>query len=454
MKVSNRLGFFAKKCMSSRRSIVAAVASMVVLSGLDPNPAAADPLFGAPLSFDVGFHPECVAIGDFNGDGKPDLATANNGFFPGTVSVLLGNGDGTFAPKTDYEAAQQLTSSVAVGDVNRDGTLDLVATAFQAGESMMVFLGNGDGTFQPKIDLAGGGQSVAIGDLNGDGNLDLAAAGEFADNQPAIVRLGNGDGTFQELRYLPAGEHPMSVAIGDLNSDGTADLVVADNAFSVWVFLWSPDGTNQSGTRFPTTTGSSTVNSVAIGDLNKDGKPDLAVGGDFSISVLLGNGDGAFGPPSEYASRVSQHSRSIAISDLNWDGSSDVVVATSEVNYGGVLVRLGNGDGTLGPSTVYAAGWGPFSVAVGDFNRDGKPDVAAAGYISTFIEQRVSVLLNIGSSPPVNFQLHPHQIRLGSRVTPVTGTIRVPAPYDASQIDVASIRLNGKVTASSSRAPG
>lgn len=448
MKLSN-LGSRTKKPMSSLRSIVAAMPPMLVLCALNPSPAKADPLFAAPLFSATGFQPECVAIGDFNHDGKPDLATAHRGqVSPGTVSVLLGNGDGTFAPNVGYEAAQ-LTSSVAVGDVNRDGKLDLVATGFQIGQSFMVFLGNGDGTFRAKIDLTGGGESVAIGDLNGDGNPDLAAAGEFADNQPAVVRLGNGDGTFQGPLYLTAGEHPRSVAIGDLNSDGNADLVVADNNDRVWVFLWNEDGTYRPGTSFPT--GESSVNSVAIGDLNEDGKPDLAVGGDFSVSILLGNGEGTFGAPSEYVG-VGAGQRgfpSIAISDLNLDENLDVVCATSNE---AVSVLLGNGDGTLGPSTDYAAGLSPSSVAVGDLNRDGKPDVVTANIGLFGPGNTVSVLLNIGPNPiRVDFDFRPHLVYLNSNRKWVTGTLEVPVPYRASQIDVSSIRLNGVVAVATKR---
>src|SRR5581483_10570988 len=174
-------------------------------------------LFGCPAaSYAVGSFPYSVAVGDFNGDGKPDLVTANNE--SNNVSVLLGNGDGTFQPHQDY-AVGSFPYSVAVGDFNGDGKQDL-ATAANNGYpngAVSVLLGNGDGTFQPYQDYAVGfnPQSVAAGDFNGDGKLDLATAN--SQSNYVSVLLGNGDGTFQNQRTFPLGADAVSVTAGDFN---------------------------------------------------------------------------------------------------------------------------------------------------------------------------------------------------------------------------------------------
>ena len=187
--------------------------------------AVAAPLFAAPLSFDTGLNPQSVAIGDLTGDGKPDLVVANTN--SNTVSVLLGNGNGSFGPKTDY-ATGSYPQSVAIGDLNGDGKPDLV-TANYYSSTVSVLLGNGDGTFVPKADYATGTgpYSVAIGDLNGDRKPDLVAANSTTNT--ASVLLGNGDGSFGAKTDYGTGFYPVSVAIGDVNADGKPDLVVANS---------------------------------------------------------------------------------------------------------------------------------------------------------------------------------------------------------------------------------
>src|SRR6266852_2860168 len=190
--------------------------------------AAATPMFQAQTTFATGTNPVSVAIGDFNGDGKLDLAVANSSSRSNTVSVLLGNGDGSFQPQTTF-ATGSTPTSVAIGDFNGDGKLDLaVANANSANVS--VLLGNGDGSFQAQTTFATGfiPESVAIGDFNGDGKLDLAVA-NGGDNNVSVL-LGNGDGSFQAQTTFATGTNPQSVAIGDFNGDGERDLAVANNA--------------------------------------------------------------------------------------------------------------------------------------------------------------------------------------------------------------------------------
>jgi hypothetical protein len=181
-----------------------------------------------------------VAIGNLNGDGKPDLVVANLNSI--TVSVLLGNGDGTFGTRTDFATGSN-PLSVAIGDLNGDGKSDL-ATASRYSNSVSVLLGNGNGTFGVKTDFATGTQPycAAIGDLDGDGNSDLAVA-NYSSNTVSVL-LGRGDGTFGAKTDFGTGNTPWFVAIGDLNRDGKLDLGTANgtsNSVSVLLNAGSGD---------------------------------------------------------------------------------------------------------------------------------------------------------------------------------------------------------------------
>ena len=361
---------------------------------MEENPIASNlaPAFQVPVlpsrisgSFDIaanyrtGNHPVSVAVGDFNGDGNPDLVVANC-VSRGTVSVLLANGDGTFQAPRTYEAGAN-PRSVAVGDFNGDGNPDLVV-ANKRGVS--VLRGNGDGTFQaPRTYEAGANpRSVAVGDFNGDGNLDLAVANG---GSGVSVLLGNGDGSFQPAKTYRAGNNPWSVAVGDLDGDGVLDLAVANNNVEkVSVLLGNGDGTFQ---RLKAYKSGAFPVSVAVGDFYGDGNLDLAVAneGRASISVLLGNGDGTFRPRKAYA--VGATPVSVAVGDLNGDGVLDLAVANKGDNT--VSVLLGNGDGTFQRQMTCKVGTAPVSVAVGDFDGDGKLDLAVANDLS----RTVSLLL-------------------------------------------------------------
>ena len=364
-----------------------------------------DGTFGAKTDFTTGLIPRSVAIGDLDADGRPDLAVAANE--AGAVSVLRGNGDGTFGPKTDI-ATGTLPYAVVVVDLNADGKLDLAVANFGS-YTVSVLLGNGEGTFGPKADFATGPgpRSLAIGDLNNDGNPDLAVTGyddgaDFHSNTVSVL-IGNGNGTFGPNNHIPTGSVPMSVAIGDLNADGKLDLAVA-NLYSntVSVLLGNGDGTFGAKTDFTTgqNRGSTAIpGSIAIRDLNADGKPDLAVVSD-SVSVLLGNGDGTFGGRSNFGTGL----RSIAIGDLNADGRPDLAVVSG---YSSVAVLLGNGDGTFGAETGFVTGDNARSVAIGDLNADGKPDLAVADSDPPWT---VSVLLGNGDGtfgPKTDFATGP-----------------------------------------------
>ena len=351
--------------------------------------------FSPAVSYAAGSFGYAVAVGDFNGDGKPDLAVAtsngNNASSTVSVSILLGNGDGTFQASRNFTAGAGGGGSLVVGDFNGDGKVDL---AVLARNGVSVLLGNGDGTFQAPRNFATGftPDALAVGDFNGDGKPDLVTANSSSNN--VSVLLGNGDGTFQTAVSYAVGATPQSVVVGDFNGDGKPDLAVADRGDSlgrsagVSVLLGNGDGTFQAAQNFAA--GFYPI-SVGVGDFNGDGKPDLAVANfppdfvDGTVSVLLGNGDGTFQAAQNFAVRVL--CRFVAVGDFNGDGKPDLAVANLVSNT--VSVLPGNGDGTFQPPQNFGVGSLPISVGVGDFNGDGRSDLAVANFDGT-----VSVLMN------------------------------------------------------------
>jgi hypothetical protein len=247
--------------------------------------------FGARADHATGSFPASVTVGDFNGDGKQDLATANE--LSATVSVLLGDGSGGFAAKDFATAADPF--GVAVGDFNGDGKQDLVTANYSASGSVSVLLGSGNGEFGARTDLAAntGAQGVAVGDFNGDGRQDLAVA-NYTSNTASVL-LGNGSGGFGAKTDFATGANPFSVAVGDFNGDGKQDLVTADETSNtVGVFLG--DGSGGFGARRGFTTGA-VPQGVAVDDFNGDGKQDLAVTNwsPGTVSVLLGAREAPYG---------------------------------------------------------------------------------------------------------------------------------------------------------------
>jgi len=347
-------------------------------------------LFAPQVLYDAGRGPQSVAIGDLDGDGHADLAVAN--FSDDKVSVLLNNGDGTFAEDTVYGVGLQ-PASVAIGDLDGDGHADL-AVAIGSRDSVSVLLNNGDGTFGQDT-LYGAGdapRSVAIGDLDGDGDADLAVANNLSDS--VSVLLNNGDGTFAQDILYGAGDAPLSVAIGDLDGDGDADLAVANrfsNNVSVLLNNTSEGAPGTFAQDILYGAGSGPL-SVAIGDLDGDGDADLVVAnsGSDDVSVLLNTGVGTFAEDTLYGAGFVPVS--VAIGDL--DGDADADLAIGNFNSNNVSVLLNNtsqgGPGTFAEDMLYGAGNGPQSVAIGDLDGDGNAELAVANRNS----DNVSVLLN------------------------------------------------------------
>jgi hypothetical protein len=418
--------------------------------------ASTPPLFLPAVTYRTGDHnPVSLAVADINGDGKPDIVVVNQFTGPdfsiggSTVGVLLGNGDGTFQPPVTYDSGGSFAYSVAVGDFNGDGKPDLAVAngcvnigGFNCSPEGLVgiLMGNGDGTFQAVHTYDSGGfdffnSNVVVADVNGDGKQDLVVMNGCSrpcDNinppQGSVgILLGNGDGTFNSAAtYASGGYFSTFLAVADLNSDEKLDVVVAnwcaENSFvgncgtkaPIGVLLGNGDGSLQPVITYRS--GGEGARSVAVADVNADGKPDLVVsdcgpdgcapGGVGDTSVLLGNGNGTFQPAVSYNSGGS--TISVAVADVDGDGKSDLVAANWGTGTVGIL--LGNGDGTFrGVQTFDSGGTYPIFVAAADVNADGRPDLAVAqngGNNGTGLPPgAVAVLLNntalVDKTPPV-----------------------------------------------------
>ena len=456
--------------------------------GIGVLPGNGDGTFGAVAKTTVAGSPAQVALSDFNGDGKIDIVAANLGGMisinnprPGSgATVMLGNGDGTFQPAVTYPAGNS-PDAVAIGDFNGDGKPDL-AIASGGDNAINVLAGNGNGTFQAAVAYAVGNSpnSVVPADINADGKMDLVAA---AGNVVAVL-FGNGDGTFGGSVGYTAGDYPAFAAVADFNGDNRADLAVRNssgNYVTITLGIFSSEGSAQptatslaaspnpspygqavtltaqvspsdatgsvefldgvtvlgsaplnasgiaqfsttllaSGTRslraiYSGVSGawkssqsgvvSQVVNqpaasagfsqmasyitgiypySVAAGDFNGDGKPDLAVAnlGGQSVSVLPGTGDGTFGSAVTYA--LPGEAYFVAVADFNGDGKQDLVVACPSY----VSILLGDGGGTFqNPVNRFVGGIA--ALVTGDFNGDGKTDIA-------FVDEQVSGAMKV-----------------------------------------------------------
>jgi len=379
------------------------------------------PNFAFAGNFAVGDQPRSVAVGDFNSDGKPDLVAAN--LASNNVSLLIGNGAGGFSAATNF-AVSGGPIAVAVGDFNADGKLDL-ATANVNSNNVSLLLGNGTGGFSAPsyFAVADGPKSIVIADFNADGKPDLATSNyNFNVGQAVSVLLNNGAGGFSPATNFAArdGGAPEDLAVGDFNSDGKPDLAVVNNfTDNVSLLIGNGAGGFSPATNFGV---ANSPLSVAVGDFNSDGKNDIVtVSGCcpfFNGSILIGNGAGGFSPATNF--RAGNSPNSVEVGDFNVDGKPDLAVAAADSfdsDPDNVSVLIGDGAGGFSAPTEYGIGGGdgPQSLAVGDFNADGKPDIGTANTSS----DNLSVLRN--NCPPLT--LSPSTLPDGTVAAPYSQTV-------------------------------
>ena len=412
--------------------------------------------------------PVSLAVGDLNGDHKPDLIVVTIPFVgsPTTTSIFLGNGDGTFqAQKIIFPGLNVSVDAIAIADLNRDGKADLAFTLQdESGNSTLaVALGNGDATFStPALYPVGGFESLAVGDVNGDGIPDIVTSGVsilFGDGKGAFPRrldyLVNSDGAViltdidgdgrmdivlaegnplamtaglmvlfgwdngtyfgPQVSLVPGAVVPQGLAAADFNGDNIPDLVYWYGANTISILKGAGDGSFTPGAQYQLAANSYPVR-ITIADFNHNGKPDFAMttGNPASVAVFLGKGDGTFEAPLNTAAPAGLGE--LVAGDFNGDGKLDLAVVERGGNYGpedAVLIFLGRGDGTFASPVAYPAGPVTSSIGVGDFNGDGKLDLAimnAGSQIDATQTGSVSFLLgkgdgtfSAGTSVPLRF---------------------------------------------------
>ena len=387
---------------------------------------------------------------DLNGDGILDLAgTGQN-----SASVMLGNGDGTFRAKVDYPAAGQ-AQDLAAGDFNSDGKLDLAVTINTPQISLSLLTGNGDGTFNAPINFpnTSGFDSPAVvaTDLNNDSKLDVVIAHQIACftapctvARTITVMLGNGDGTFQPSREIDVGTGMAEIAVGDFNRDGIKDLGIPGGRAQLYTLIGVGDGTfvqRPTVTLISENTLGVDGTDADVADFNNDSIQDLVVAialNGSRTAILIGNGDGSFRAPSIITEPNLRIPHYQAVADYNGDGKQDLALGLGWGTEGLMEILTGNGDGTFQPPVLYVVPPPQSSISggtlvAGDFNRDGKPDIA---------------LQVVGANPALNVLIN------STAATPSPTPAPPAAPTLVSPANNAKLPPNQSITFSWNAAAG
>jgi uncharacterized repeat protein (TIGR01451 family) len=399
---------------------------------------------GSPIT--VGTGPFAIAVGDFNGDGIQDLAVANDG--AGSVTVLLGKGDGTFTAAAAPPGTFSGPGAILAADFNGDGKLDL-AVLNGGNNTVTILLGNGNGTFSvPDVTTPTTGSNplaFVAGDFNGDGKMDIAVANYRSNN--LTILLGNGDGSFAATDAAPAtGSFPAAIVAGDFNKDGKLDLAVdnqcgtggACTAGTVTILLGDGTGNFTPAAASPAT-GSGPV-SMALADFNGDGNLDLAVPSDCgssgtctsngAVTILLGDGTGKFTAATSTAA-TGLRPYGIVVGDFNGDGKPDLAIANNDSNT--VSILLGDGTGNFTPiASPPATGASPVFPAVGDFNNDGSLDLVVPNSGS----DTISVFLAAGAPASPTITIAPTSLTFAAQALNTTSAAQTVTVSNSGTVPV------------------
>jgi hypothetical protein len=381
-----------------------------------------------------------VAVADLTGNGIPDIV-ATDAFGDYRLSVFLGNGDGSFQPPAIYLAGDGVVG-VRIADVNGDGIPDIITANDGAGISggggtntVSVLLGNGDGTFQHKRDYfagPGGPLDLVVADLRGSGILDIATVNEFAGI--VNVLLGNGDGSFQSPVSYRVGARPQHIVAGLFGDSNVPDLAVTDHdSGMVSVLVNRGDGTFQQHVDYPV---GAEPFGITVGDFAHTGNLDIAVANyqSNSVSLLMGNGDHTFQPARSIS--VPGGPNSLVVADFNNDGNLDLAVTLQGMGGDLVGVLLGDGTGNFDAPLNFATDVDPLGIAAADLTDSGFTDLVTANVVG----RSASVLLNDGSWDKAR---RPAPTSIDARVRAAADQALMLAAFPSAQLDWFIASYNG-----------